>query len=71
MGLRRVSLPSPLKVAFIGAGYMAEEHMRAFASLSDVTIAGIHSRTRERADKLAWTRYIKLMPTTIAAKASS
>jgi predicted dehydrogenase len=46
-------LPSPLKVAFIGAGYMAEEHMRAFASLSDVTIAGIHSRTRERADKLA------------------
>jgi predicted dehydrogenase len=32
---------------------MAEEHMRAFASLPDVTIAGIHSRTRERAEKLA------------------
>jgi predicted dehydrogenase len=32
---------------------MAEEHMRAFASLPDVTIAGIHSRARERAEKLA------------------
>jgi predicted dehydrogenase len=32
---------------------MAEEHMRAFASLPDVTIAGVHSRTRERAEKLA------------------
>jgi predicted dehydrogenase len=27
--------------------------MRAFASLPDVTIAGVHSRTRERAEKLA------------------
>ena len=44
---------SQLKVAFVGAGYMAEEHMRAFASLPDVTIAGVHSRTRERAEKLA------------------
>jgi hypothetical protein len=26
---------------------------------------------RERADKLAWPRLIKLVPTTIAAKASS
>jgi predicted dehydrogenase len=32
---------------------MAEEHMRAFASLPDVAIAGIYSRTRERAEKLA------------------
>jgi predicted dehydrogenase len=32
---------------------MAEEHMRAFASLPEVTIAGVHSRTRERAEKLA------------------
>jgi predicted dehydrogenase len=46
-------LLSQLKVAFVGAGYMAEEHMRAFASLPDVTIAGVHSRTRERAEKLA------------------
>jgi predicted dehydrogenase len=46
-------LLSQLKVAFVGAGYMAEEHMRAFASLPDVTIAGVHSRTRERAENLA------------------
>jgi predicted dehydrogenase len=46
-------LSSTVKVAFVGAGYMAEEHMRAFASLPGVTIAGVHSRTRERAEKLA------------------
>jgi predicted dehydrogenase len=46
-------LPSTLKVAFVGAGYMATEHMRAFASLAGVEIAGIYSRTRERAEKLA------------------
>lgn len=46
-------MPSTLKVAFVGAGYMATEHMRAFASLPDVEIAGIYSRTRERAEKLA------------------
>jgi predicted dehydrogenase len=44
---------SELKIAFVGAGYMAEEHMRAFASLPEVLIAGVHSRTRPRAEKLA------------------
>jgi predicted dehydrogenase len=44
---------SEIKVAFVGAGYMAEEHMRAFAGLPGVVIAGIHSRTRARAEKLA------------------
>jgi predicted dehydrogenase len=44
---------SELKVAFVGAGYMADEHMRAFAGLPGVVIAGIHSRTRARAEKLA------------------
>jgi predicted dehydrogenase len=44
---------SELKVAVVGAGYMAEEHMRAFAGLPGVVIAGIHSRTRARAEKLA------------------
>jgi predicted dehydrogenase len=53
VGVRGVALPSTLKVAFVGAGYMAEEHMRAFASLPDVVIAGVHSRSRERAEKLA------------------
>ena len=46
-------MPSTLKIAFVGAGYMATEHMRAFASLPDVEVAGIYSRTRERAEKLA------------------
>jgi predicted dehydrogenase len=46
-------LPSILKIAFVGAGYMATEHMRAFAGLPDVEIAGIYSRTRARAEKLA------------------
>jgi predicted dehydrogenase len=46
-------VPSTLKVAFVGAGYMAEEHMRAFAGLPEVAIAGVYSRTRVRAEKLA------------------
>lgn len=42
-----------MKVAFIGAGYMAQEHVRAFAGLPSVELAGIHSRSRERAEALA------------------
>lgn len=38
-----------MKIAFIGAGYMGEEHMRAFADHPDADIAGIFSRTKERA----------------------
>ncbi|KQT11091.1 MULTISPECIES: Gfo/Idh/MocA family oxidoreductase [unclassified Bradyrhizobium] len=44
---------SEIKVAFVGAGYMAEEHMRAFDGLPGVVIAGIYSRTREKAERLA------------------
>ncbi len=40
-------------VAIIGAGFMAEEHARAFAALPDVRIVGVHSRTRDRAVALA------------------
>lgn len=42
-----------IKVAFIGAGYMTTEHIKAFASLPDVEIAGIFSRTADRAAALA------------------
>lgn len=42
-----------VKVALIGAGYMAAEHARAFSRLEGVTLAGICSRTRSRAAKLA------------------
>jgi predicted dehydrogenase len=41
------------KIVIIGAGYMAEEHAKAFASLNNVEFVGIYSRTFERAEKLA------------------
>lgn len=41
------------KVAFIGAGYMATEHAKAFSAIDSVEIAGFSSRTDERAQKLA------------------
>lgn len=40
-------------VVIVGAGYMAREHIRAFADVPGVMIAGIHSRTRSRAEALA------------------
>lgn len=42
-----------VKVAIIGAGAMAREHVRAFQDVPGVLIAGIHSRTRSRAEGLA------------------
>jgi predicted dehydrogenase len=42
-----------IKVAIVGAGAMAREHIRAFASLADVGVVGIHSRTRAKAEALA------------------
>lgn len=41
------------RVVIIGAGYTAREHIRAFADVPGVVIAGIHSRTRSRAEVLA------------------
>lgn len=41
------------KVAIVGAGYMAGEHARAFASLPGVAIAGVCGRNRQRAETLA------------------
>ena len=41
------------RVSIIGAGNMAREHIRAFQDVPGVTVAGIHSRTRERAELLA------------------
>jgi len=42
-----------LPIAIVGAGNMAREHIRAFASLPGVAVAGITSRTRGRAEALA------------------
>ena len=41
------------KIAIVGAGNMAREHIKAFSSLDNVQITGIQSRTAERATKLA------------------
>jgi len=41
------------RVAIIGAGYTAREHIRAFADVPGVSIVAIHSRTRSRAEALA------------------
>ena len=41
------------KVAFVGAGYMSREHIRAFQDVPGVEITGIHSRTPSRAEVLA------------------
>lgn len=42
-----------IKVAVIGAGFMAEEHIKAFSDISEVELVGICSRTKTRADNLA------------------
>ena len=41
------------KVAFVGAGYMTIEHIKAFKDVPGVALAGIHSRTKSRAQALA------------------
>ncbi len=42
-----------VKVAFVGAGYMASEHAKAFSDLPGVSLSGVFSRTRARAEQLA------------------
>jgi len=41
------------KVAFIGAGYMTAQHLKAFADVPSVELSGIFSRTTSRAESLA------------------
>ena len=42
-----------VKLAIIGAGSMAEEHVRAFAAMDGVEVVGIYSRTYSKAITLA------------------
>lgn len=42
-----------LKLGIVGAGRMAREHARAFADVAGVELAGIASRTVERAEEVA------------------
>jgi predicted dehydrogenase len=55
-----------LKLAFIGAGFMAREHIKAFESLENVDIVGIHSRTSSKAEALAADYNIPLVATSIS-----
>ena len=55
---------SALRVAFVGAGYMASEHLRAFAACPDVELVGLHSRSTHRAEVLTKTYPgLKIFPT--------
>jgi predicted dehydrogenase len=54
------------RVAVVGAGAMAREHVRAFASVADVAVVGIHSRTRARAAALAGELRIPLVCSSVA-----
>ena len=42
-----------VKVAIVGAGYMAREHIKAFQGITEVHVVGITSRTRTHAESLA------------------
>jgi predicted dehydrogenase len=44
---------TPIKVAIVGAGYMASEHARALVAWPGVRIVGVCGRQRARADGLA------------------
>ena len=41
-----------IKIAFVGAGYMTSEHLRAFSAINGVKPVGIHSRTENKAKDL-------------------
>lgn len=49
----RIISETTCRVAIVGAGYMAREHIRAFQDVPGVQIMGIHSRTRPRAEAMA------------------
>jgi len=42
-----------IKVAVIGSGYMAQEHIKVFSSISGVQVVGIYSRTKSKAQSVA------------------
>ncbi len=46
-------IQSEIRAAFIGAGYMASEHLKVFNALQDVKLVGIHSRSLIRAEQLS------------------
>ncbi len=55
-----------IKVAFVGAGYMTTEHVKAFADMKNVKLCGITSRSRNRAESLAIQYGISNVTDTVA-----
>ncbi len=47
------STPPPLRIGFIGSGFIAHFHLRSFTSVRNAHITGIHSPTREHRENLA------------------
>ena len=44
---------SAIKISIVGAGYMAEEHIKAFSDMDELKICGIFSRSRINSNLLA------------------
>lgn len=57
---------SECRVAFVGAGGMTREHVRAFRDVPGVALAGIHSRTRAKAESLAGEFAIPVVADSVA-----
>jgi predicted dehydrogenase len=55
----------PLRVAIVGAGAMAREHIKTFQDLPGVSVAGICNRTRAKAQTLAEELSIPLVAESI------
>ena len=46
-------MADPVRIALIGAGHIAREHLNVLRSMPDLQLAGIASRTRAKAESLA------------------
>ena len=55
MGIKKI------KIAIIGAGYMADEHLKVLTKLQNVELVGIFNRTKKNAMKLKKKYKIQLM----------
>lgn len=54
-----------IKIAIIGAGYIACEHIKAFQDINNVEVVGIYSRTKTKAEVLASRYNIELVADSI------
>ena len=41
-----------IKICFVGAGRMTEEHLKVFSKIKNVKLVGIVTRTKKKAEKL-------------------